>query len=193
MSYGVMAFAADLEWFRGILGCGDRAIVDSDLASWADQLDEIDRSLGLTPEAGCRLAYERMIMGGEQVGHPATYGYCFELFCMRLATYLPNDHWSGMDSRWFGAVRDALREGGVPDFDPASLIRNGPGVPLPRIADFPRIGHVPRERVPALRRELDGLNPDAVADPDALEAIRQMRDWLWACEEGGRSLICFYH
>lgn len=193
MACAIMPFAVDLEWFRKILGCAEREIVDDDLAEWADELDRIDRTLGLSAEAGCRLAYERMIMGGEQEGHPAAYGYCFERLCLKLGTFLPNDCWSAMDGRFFDAVRSALRTGGVHDFEPRDLVGNGPGVPLPEIAGFPLIGHVPNGRTAALVNALDGLNAEAVADAEALEAIAQMHDWLRECESGGDDLVCFYH
>ncbi|MFC5744925.1 DUF7691 family protein [Actinomadura rugatobispora] len=200
MSYGIMAYAVHLKGVKAMIGSGGQRLLDDLLASRArdlEDLDELRGNVGLDGDdvTSARGALTHMIMGEEydaRVGF--LYGYCLKILIEthRSSEFLPNSGWSAMRFSWFETVGSEMKAAGV-DFDPTDLIFTGVPVALPRIDDFPTIGHIAPAAMPALLTSFDGMNAEAVTEYGALDSIREVQDWLRTCHSSGRDLVCFYH
>jgi hypothetical protein len=194
VSYGVHAFAVDFGELKAALGSGDGQLLARLLADFAAEvarLDRDDEEEGRPPTAE---VLRHLIFGGPYDGSVGfKYGYALEFLCWHLGEFLNNSEWSGMRGEWFDEVDGALKRAGVPTaaFTTLRLTTRGAPVPIPEPDDFPGIGHLTSEEVPAAAAALDAADLGAMSE-DVRNAVAQVREWLGACEEFGRGLVCFY-
>jgi hypothetical protein len=200
VSYAIMPYAVHLKGVESMIGSGSERLLDDLLAGRARELQDIDElrgDLGLDGDevTSAHDALRHMIMGEEyddRVGF--LYGYCLKILieAHRSSEWLPNNGWSAMRFGWFATVGSELKAAGV-DFDPLDLIFGGVPFTLPRIDDFPNIGHTAPGEMPALLEKFGGMDAGAVTEYGALDAIREVEGWLTTCHRSGRDLVCLYH
>ncbi|XVQ11012.1 DUF7691 family protein [Spirillospora sp. CA-255316] len=200
MSYAIMPYAVHLKGVESMLGSRSERLLNDLLAGRARDLEDLDELRGYVGLDGdevtsARDALRHMIMGEEyddRVGF--LYGYCLKILIEthRSSEWLPNGGWSAMRFDWFGTVGSEMKAAGV-NFDPMDLIFGGVPFTLPRIDDFPNIGHIAPGEMPALLESFAAMNADAVTQYGALDSIREIEGWLNTCHRSGRDLVCFYH
>ncbi|WP_157419890.1 DUF7691 family protein [Actinomadura kijaniata] len=195
MSYGIMAYPADLRVLRKWVGSGDVRLADGLANYFTASLTYLDSEFeDDEPSLSARDAFRQLIIETElDQRQGSLYAYCFKLLCQYSTDYemLSNRHWSGMRFGWFETVAAELKAQGV-DFDPTDLVFSGPPVPLPHPSGFPNVGHVANAEMPALLEKLDRFD-GAKADPSVADAVEEMRSWLRDCREYELDLVCFYH
>ena len=197
MTHVLSPYAVDIAALRSLVGSGDERrlhsldLTDEDLL---EEIDEVDEShLGWTADP-VRSTLRGLVLGEEPDRRPAhLYGYCLEVLCRILpcSTPLPSRAWTGIDFLLFMHVKAELQKAGSA-FDPATLIRTGPPVPLPPAGETRRIGHLEAEQVPEILADLDRIDEASIA-PDVLSPIRQLHGWLRECARTGRGLVTYYH
>ncbi len=201
MGYGVMPYAVDINYLKHFLGCKDESVLaelidvhDEDLQKDMEDFDPYDDE-----ETLLDLAIKHLIMGerqSEDYGEYASaYGYAFKHLCSAYGEHLNNSQWSAMRSSWFDLVDEEMDSIGIKDesFSMWSFFHNGPAVDIPLPGDFPSMGHVLRQNMPALITKLDKESLEKIKDNEARESLEQLREWLVICHESSRDLQCFYH
>lgn len=185
MSYGLTAYAVDLQLLQRIFGSGDERIVVEvglrlrprveQLRVWLPELDPLE-AVGELVDGRCQRP---------RLGH--VYGYALQLLCDLLGHALPNDVFSPCRLDWLELVDGYMDEAGV-----ASAVRLGrligePPLPVPRSDEYPLVGFwEPAD----LARALPGF--DARPPAELVPAWSQLRGWLVEALERDAGIVGFY-
>jgi len=152
---------------------------------------------GGKPRATAADALGHLIMGhrrDRRVGFK--YGCVFECLCRHFGRELGHDRWYDLrrGSSWFRELDGVLRAAGVParTFSIRRHLRDrGPPVRAPRYSASPAIGYL---KGPEIQRASAALGRADLASVDELarQYLADVRDWLKACANSKRDLVCFY-
>ncbi|MFC9971210.1 hypothetical protein ACFVH6_09970 [Spirillospora sp. NPDC127200] len=190
MGYGIMPYSVNINVLRKPHA---HTSDPDDFLDWIQGLHCTGDEFAPTPQTMRELFYNEPFTGD---GH--VYGYTLKALCQVFGGLLDNAYWHKCGSEWFGTVESALAGVGV-RFDPNDLIYSGSPVPLPRIDDFPLIGHVEREEALRLAAEMDAADLSAIEDPNVAGGVKELHGWLKSCsidpenERDCYDLVCFYH
>jgi hypothetical protein len=148
-------------------------------------------------------ALVHLIHGGNpdpSVGYK--YGYALFHLCLTLGDVPDHDAWCSIRSEALDGVDAFLKAAGV---KPKSftvdefLVNRGPPVPMPRPEDFPSIGYLERDEVPAVLALLAPARLDPVLAKQTArkrdwlgEMTAELRSWVEACARAERDLVSFY-
>jgi hypothetical protein len=205
MGYILTATAVDLGKVTAAVGSKDMRLLSALVKKFGDDFEQFDEMAAdfADEEAGgdaltMQGALGQMVMGeeySEWLGF--LYGYALEFICRHFGERLPNEHWSAMPSgsKWAETVDRGLNAAGVPERVlrvGTHLMNRGSPVPIPEIDDFPGIGYLRLNEVRAAQEALAQARLAAVTDREAIESIKEVRDWLQTCVDLGCDLICFY-
>ena len=199
MSYCVHPVAVSLRKLEKALGSGKTRLLkkiaqrnssDFDEIDEIDDDDEVDEDGVTTPDA-----LSHLIMGqplNERYGFK--YGYALLFLCEFLGDTLSNNGWCAMRSAWFDEVDDVLEQAGIEENvfrTYEHLIGRGAPVALPMIEDFPTIGFIRNEEMPAIAAALttSGIDPD----DEVGESLQEVVSWLEHCQRKKLDLVCFYY
>lgn len=201
MSYNVIPIAVDLQKLTAAVGGKDASLLSTLQADFADEcagLDEDDENYydadeGEPPVATAAEVLRHLLMGEPQDDRVAfKYGYALVWLCARLGRGLSNREWSSLRWDWITQTDEALDAAGVP----ASLFRvgrqllcRGAPVSIPRIDDFPSIGYLRRDEIPAVRTALAAVS---IGDTEVRSSIEELLGWLQTCTDSGCDLVCYY-
>ena len=151
-------------------------------------IDERIANCALVANNGAKATYEG-----------AKYGYAVELICSFYGEILPNEHWTGISLSRAETINDSLLESGV-SAETFSifghLFYRGSPVEIPEIDDFPCIGYVTLSEMPDALAALTDNQLSLIKSDDGEEirvALKQVRDWLEACQRDKTDLVCFYY
>lgn len=171
MSYSLTPYFVDLEQLRRSIGSKDETLLASVAA--ADPVGDDDESGHdeAGDEAGeipLQRTVRHLVMGEPLDARSAhQYGYALKELCSHLGEAVPErDCWESI--HW-----EVLEATGME----AVLEQTGSPVPLPPIADFPAIGHLPAERITEILSKL-GDEPLKTAAPTGRKPRRTFRAWL---------------
>jgi hypothetical protein len=199
MSYGITAYAVDIEKVRGQIGSKDAALADDYAAGFPQHRQHLQEHLNeLRGDDEVTLAdiARQVIMGDpddERLG--SAYRYFFEYLCERNGERL-HDHgfmpFSGWD--YLRVVDEALDAAGllVPDFSLEGLISSGSPVTLPD-ADFPAIGHRLNADLAAPAERLANAPNTSLPDDEFGMPVYALFQWLAYPEGQGLDLVTFYY
>lgn len=199
MSYHLTPFAIELDHLHSALGSRDAALLGKIRGVHAADLKRIDRllkdAIDLDEDPLTAGDVLRHLIMQEPCREDAgfAYGYCLQLMCHQLGEKLDNSAWSAMHGDWFDAIAAALRDGGVSSsaLSIRDLAFRGSPVPLPPIDDFPAIGYLTAAEIGTARSALAAADFSNAGEEEAA-SIQQVGDWLNACWESNRGLVCFY-
>lgn len=161
MSYGVHAYAIDLEALGKVAGSGNAVLAKRLVKRFARELEQIDDADFEPGPTSAEDVLTRLVVDGVPAraaeDEPAyKWGYALELVCRELAEPLPNRVFSGMGGELFDAMDAALKAArskrGV-----SAIFFDGPPLALPEIEDFPSIGHLNPAELISWRDELRAL------------------------------------
>ncbi|MFF5261881.1 hypothetical protein ACFY4C_23330 [Actinomadura viridis] len=201
MSYAIMPYAVRTEGIRSMVGSRDGRLLAYLKSRWAAELRAYDDLLDFADADHlfpARVALRQMVMGeeyDERIG--LVYAHCLEILVAahEETDRLPDNGWWERGIEWFRIVGNELRRAGA-DFDPAVLVLRGGPVPLPPLGDLgdpPNVGHLRHAEMPAVLASFENLDTGRVTEPGALEAVRQIEEWLLTCVRTGRDLVCFHY
>jgi hypothetical protein len=159
------------------------------------------------PCASAAEALRHLILGeapDRRVGFK--YGYVLECLCRHFGETLPHDAWCDLrhGSLWFEDLDKTLRDAGVPAkmlSVSRHLAERGPPIAIPKYRDFPSIGYLTQAEI---RKALAALSKARIDDlgeeeddeqdeePWLPEGLDDVREWLRACADSQRDLVCFY-
>jgi hypothetical protein len=197
MSYGIEAFAVDFARLKATLGSKDEQLFVQILDDFEDRIAWLDRDDEENQLPSTFAVLDRLIFGGayhEDRSAGFKYGYALEFLCWFVGESLDNSEWSSMRGDWFHTVDEALGQAGVPPatFTTARLVSRDGAIPIPEPEDFPSIGYLLSEEVPAVAAILNAADWSKVTDAAVRASIEQVRGWLQTCQGTARGLICFY-
>ncbi|MEU4427076.1 hypothetical protein AB0F81_41175 [Actinoplanes sp. NPDC024001] len=199
MSYGITAYAVDIEKIRGQVGSGDAGLAEKYAASFPEHRHDLQEHVNeLRGDDAVTLAdiARQVIMGepyDERLG--SAYRYFLEHLCERSGERQHN-HGFGPFSGWdyLRVVDEALASAGLlaPGFSLEGLISSGSPVPLP-YADFPAVGHQLNAELAAPAERLAHAPNSCLPDDEFGMQAYALFQWL-ACTEGeGLDLVTFYY
>jgi len=138
MSYTLVPYLVDLDELRRVVGSGDAALLERARERAPDTFAEPERDED-DEEVSVGTALRHLVMGEPpQADSAHQYGYALEHLCAVLGR--------GLDAGWWEAIRwPVLDATGM-----SEVLDSGPPVPLPKIADFPRIGFLEPPAIAAL-------------------------------------------
>jgi hypothetical protein len=198
MSYGITAYAVDIEKIQRQIGSGDTELAERFAASFPEHRLHVQEHINeLRGDNAVTLAdiARQVIMGDpydERLG--SAYRYFFEHLCERNGERL-HDHgfmpFSGWD--YLRVVDEALESAGllVPDFSLEGLISSGSPVSLP-YADFPAIGHRLNADLAAPAELLANAPNTSLPDDEFGMPSYTLFQWLSYPESKGLDLVTFY-
>ncbi len=207
MTYGVTPFAVSLTQIRKAAGSRSKSIYrdlreefEDELAEDREQVEEANEDDEFDPQLSLERAIRHLILGEERWDYEgAKYAYAVELICSFYGEILPNDHWTGISLGWAETINDSLLESGVSaeTFSIfAHLFYRGSPIDIPEIDDLPCIGYVMLSEIPDALAALTDNQLSLIKGDDGEEirvALRQVRDWLEACQRDKSDLVCFYY
>jgi hypothetical protein len=209
MSYTLTPYAIDLEQLRRAIGSKDEALLAQLREEYPEDRDDEDPDEeGITRDR----ALSDLIMGtprDEEAGYQ--YGYAMDCLCEHFGERLEAAYWESITWR-------VLQGTGMGDL----LHNSGSPVPLPKIDDFPMIGHLPADRVKELASRLGDTPPKTVdltgkkkrrtlgqwavdkvleritrrpmpGDDDLVECMEEYAGWLREAAGKGKAIVFFYH
>ena len=199
MSYGINAYAVDIEKIRGQIGSGDAGLAEKYAASFPEHRlhvqEHIDELRGDDAVTLADIA-RQVIMGepcDERLG--SAYGYFFEHMCERTGERMDNhgfEAFSGWD--YLQVFDKALESAGllVPDFTVEDLISSGSPVSLPS-ADFPAIGHRLNADLAAPAERLAHAPNTSLPNDEFGMPVYSLFQWLAYAGDEGLDLVTFYY
>ena len=179
MSYVLTPILVDISKLQTAIGSRDTALIDGVMAVNPEEFeDEGDEEQD--DEIPLRVALRHLIMGDEVNTRCAhQYGYALEKLCDYLGEVLLPDVWGGV--RWEAVEACGLQ----------GVLGTGPPVKLPPIADFPKIGHIPRTNIDGhIRLAKERLG--TVRDEELKELLDEYLEWLHSAQAKGTDVIFFY-
>jgi len=178
MSYVLQPYIIDLKALTSAIGSKDQVLLQSVIESDPEAFEEVLGGREIQPLQ----ALGDLVMGAPcnpEQGH--AYGQALERLCAHLGSGLPLRHWD--------AVRDAaLSATGVDKI----LEESGPPVKLPRVDDFPIIGHIPAEKVVMTMKEMR-LRLQNCRDDGVTDLLEEFIEWLDQAEAEKKGLVLIYH
>jgi hypothetical protein len=199
MSYGITAYAVDIEKVRGQIGSGDAGLAEDYAASFPERREHVQEHLDeLRGDSTVTLAdiARQVILGAgydERLG--SAYRYFFEHLCERAGERM-HDHGFAPFSGWryLRVVDEALADAGllVPGFSLEGLISSGSPVPLPH-ADFPAIGHLLNADLAAPADLLANAPNTSLPDDEFGTPAYALFQWLSYPAHRGLDLVTFYY
>ena len=179
MSYAFHAWALDLEDLRS--RCATGSTLGEVVAASSEAIADFSQSFADEIEAGAPpldQALARLLQGDSGFGW--AQAYALELVCRHVGERLPDQGLRGIGWAWVERVDHALQQGGW--FFRLGVLEDPP-IRLPRIPDFPMVGHVTRHKL----AELSALpNPE---DADLAAVFATLRAWSHC----GQDVVTFYY
>ncbi|MGV3719289.1 MAG: DUF7691 family protein [Actinomycetota bacterium] len=165
MSYSLVPYLVDLEQLRQAVGGKNEALLAAVIAGNPDALQDAEPD---DEELSLAQALRHLVMGEPlDAGSAHQYGYALMELCRHLGEELPErDLWESIHS-------NVLESTGADEL----LSRTGAPVPLPKIDDFPYIGHLEAAQISALVDRLGGGRLIS-ASPTGRKPRRSFRSWL---------------
>jgi predicted DNA-binding WGR domain protein len=168
-----------------------------DLDDGAGNEDEADEH-GDGPQSAVSVAEVlRCLVMGERPAGPVPYRYMYGCALRYLALHfgevLPHDQWDDFNSSAFPEIDKALRTAGVQPqvLSLAHLVdRGAPIAAIPESHDGLRVGYLRRQEIDPALATLATAKRDRV-DEDLAVFVEDIHDWLRACADSGRDLLCF--
>ena len=190
MSYGVMAYAVDIDTLTALCGSGDkptrRAVCGrfrADISrsnDWFDLSSERDAPNIFT-------AIEHLIVGDDKTLDGYLYGYGFKYIVQFAGRMLDNGPFYPCPSTYLDDTVDpAIRATGA-KLSMSDLIFGGAPVTFPRPDDFPAIGHWTADEVAAAEAPL------RAAGDDVTEEVRTVTEWVAYAKGRSQGIVGFYH
>jgi hypothetical protein len=139
----------------------------------------------------------RVMIMGEKPDGPVPYRYMFSCALRYLALHfgevLPHDIWEDFNSSAFRNIDKAIRAAGIPakvvSLD--RLVFRGPPIAaIPEPQDGLRVGYLRRQEIDQALAAMAAAKLDRV-DEDQVEYIEDIQNWLRACADSKRDLVCF--
>jgi len=178
MSYVLQSYVIDLQVLTSAIGSKDQALLRSVIESDPDAFEEVLGGREIQPQQALSELVMDLALDPEQ-GH--AYGNALEKLCAHLGSGLPVKYWD--------AVRDAaLSATGVDKI----LEESGPPVKLPRVDDFPIIGHIPAEKMVVTMKEMR-LRLQNCRDDGVTDLLEEFIEWLEQAETEKKGLVLVYH
>lgn len=156
------------------------------------------------PGTSAEEALRHLIMG-EPLDRRAgfKYAYLLECLCRHFGEALPHDLWCDLrsGSGWFDELDGTLQAAGV---SPETLsirrhlVQRGPPIAIPRHGDFPYVGFLAAGEIGPALQAIQAARIDDIGEengdeePWLPEGLNELRDWLQACADSRRDLVCFY-
>jgi hypothetical protein len=178
MSYALVPYLIDLKKLTAAAGSKDKRLVDAVVKAHLKAFEES----GSGGEKSLRDALTELVMGDEldsDYGH--VYGYALEKVCRHLGKRLDVQYWDATRT-------DALEDTGVERL----LEESGSPVPLPRIFDFPSIGHIPADKIKATLKDMRERLDDC-GDADLRDLLKEFVSWLEDALSQKKALMLFYY
>ena len=199
MSYGITAYAVDIEKLQAQIGSGDAELAQEYAASFPEHRLELQEYVNqLRGDDAVTLAdiARQVIMDGpadERLGAP--YGYFLEHLCQRTGKRLDDygfSPFSGWD--YLRVVDEAFEAAGllVPGFSLEGLISSGSPVRLP-YSDFPTVGHRRNADLAAPAKRLASAPNTSLPDDEFGMQAYALFQWLAYPEDEGLDLVTFYY
>jgi hypothetical protein len=190
MSYGVMAYAVDIDKLKALCGSGDnqtrRAVCGRFRADISRSNDWFDLS-GDRGAPNIFTAIEHLIMGNDKTLDGYLYGYGFKYIVEFSGRMLDNGPFYPCPSGYLSDTVDpAIRATGA-DLSTSDLIFGGAPVAFPSPDDFPAIGHWTADEVAAADEPL------RAAGADAIEEVRTVAGWVTHATGRSQGIVGFYH
>ncbi len=124
MSYGIMAFAVDLDQIKAVIGSKDEQLLSRLQQSLSAKLFRLVAE-GEEGESLTGSTVLGQLIRGEEYDrswyYAHVYGYVLKYLCDHFGRSLPNSEWCPMRGEWAATVDEALEKAGVPP----SLFRVG--------------------------------------------------------------------
>lgn len=191
MSYGVMAYAVDIDKVKALCGSGDNQTRRAVCGRFRADISRTNEYFDLPGDKGAPnlfTAIEHLVMGGDKPLRGYLYGYGFKYIVEFLAgRMLDNGPLYPCNSTYlFDTVDPALKATGA-DLSTSDLIYGGAPVSFPAPDDFPGIGYWSAEEVAAAEEPLRTVGDDTI------EQVRAIADWVTRAKSRGQGIIGFYH
>jgi hypothetical protein len=197
-----MAFAVDLDRVRGLVGGAEPRFADQAVEIFArreaiaEMLAEVPVAPGAPPVPGPHEVMTQVLAGetgDDRAGF--AYAYAVETLVSMYGIRLDNSGWYPMPMDWIGRVQEELKRFGVAEaqLPLTTLIWGGSPIPIPRVGDFPGVGHLEAGEVRAAHASMAAVRPDQIGDPDLRAAVERLADWLSAASVWGRGLVAYYY
>ena len=190
MSYGVMAYAVDIEKVRALCGSGDNQTRRAICGRFRADISRSNGWFDLSDDRGAPnlfTAVEHLVMGGDKPLDGYLYGYAFKYVVEFMGRMLDNNPFYPCPSTYLtDTVDPALKATGatLTMFD---LIFGGAPVDFPRPDDFPTIGYWSADDVAAAEPHLRAVGADAD------EHVRGVAEWVAFAAGRSQGIVGFYH
>lgn len=178
MSYGVTAFAVNLNQIEEPFGSQDEELKNEIVSQVKERFDSIDEQLGGTPMVDITDDYFK----GE-INHAddaKKYWYLIETLCIGFGRKLSNDHWypfKGATEPWYDHEQFKLYG-----------INTKPFLPSPD--DFPLVFVLGNAD---LQDAYEAINEQGEKDVYSIEQVRQFSDWIENAQKDRWDLVLFYY
>ena len=178
MSYALVPYLIDLKKLTETAGGKDKSLIDAVIQAHLKAFEESASG----DAKSLRDALTELVMGNQlDSDHGHVYGYALEKLCRHLGKQLDVQYW------------DATRTAALEDTGVGRLLEeSGSPVPLPRICDFPSIGHIPEAKIETVLQDMRERlrNCD---DADLRDLLKEFADWLDEALKQKKALILFYY
>jgi hypothetical protein len=159
--------------------------------------DESSEESGEPPAAVSIAEILRCLVMGEKPPGPVPYRYMYGCALRYLALHfgevLAHEQWNDFNSSAFRAIDKAMRTAGIPA-KVLSLERLADrGAPIAAIREYHdglRVGYLRRQEIDQALAALAAAKLDRVDDDNAV-FIEDIHEWLRACADSKRDLLCF--
>lgn len=206
MSHGLAPYSVNLSQICKVVGSRSKSSLrelreefEDELTEDREQVEQANQDDEFDPELRLDRALRHLIMDEERWDYEGPkYGRAVEMLCSFYGHILPNDHWTEWDLAGIDAVSEALQSAGPESRFSISghLIRRGSPVQIPEISDFPYIGYLKATEVPIVLNGISDKKLSSIKQADAERVVcslRQLREWLEACQRDKTDLICFFY
>lgn len=187
MSYGVMAYAVDIDKLVALCGSGDDRMRRAISGRFRADIQRTNDNLGWSNERGepsVFTAINHLVMGEEQTLDGAMYGYAFKVIVEFSGRFLDNGPFYPCPSRYLSETVDVELAGVGATIRMSDLVFRGAPVSFPSPDDFPAIGHWTSDQVAA------NVEPLRAGSSTELKTIAK---WLDEATASHRGVVGFYH
>jgi hypothetical protein len=195
MSHGAVAYATDIPRIRRFVGSGDQDVLaEAELRLRSRTLAELTEGYPAdwrlpTPQE----ALAQLINGADyddRIGF--VYAYALEALIETYGAVLDNGAWYPVPQDRARNVELALAGLGA-SVPVERLVWGGSPVSLPRIEDFPAIGHLEADQVLLAHEAINSIDVGAVEDDALRDSVQGVRSWLDVAVQLSYGLVCFYY